>query len=393
MPLEYHPPYDLMLCGGGVVGLSIAYECASNGWKVLLVDSGQIGKESSWAGAGILPAGATTAAQDPTEQLRALSHRLHPEWSQRLLEQTGIDNEFRRCGGLYLGMSPAERATLAANQMWWDEHGVGFESWSAHELAIRLPFMREQAAVNERLRAWYVPEDCQVRNPRHIRALVAACKKLGVTMLENACVDSFETHADRIVSAHSGVRVFHAEKFCVTSGAWASQLLKPIGIETGILPVRGQMVLYKLDKPLFSMVINEGHRYLVPRDDGYVLAGSCEEEVGFDHRTTAEMIDPIKEWALQICPVLSQAVVERVWSGLRPGSFDTLPYLGTLHPFENGFVAAGHFRHGLHWSTATGLLMYQWMSGQKTEIDLMPFRVQRGQTLGMQLHTTNHSNS
>jgi len=391
MPLNYEPPYDLMLCGGGVVGLSIAYQCATNGWKVLVVDSGQIGKEASWAGAGILPAGATTIALDPTEQLRALSHRLHPAWAQQLLEQTGIDNEFRRCGGLYLGMSPAERATLAANQMWWDEHGIGFETWSANELVMQIPFMRTQVEGNERLRAWFVPEDCRLRNPWHIRALVAACEKLGVTKLENACVDKFETKGERIVSAHSGTREFHADKFCITSGAWASQLLKPIGIETGILPVRGQMVLYKLDKPLFSMVINEGHRYLVPRDDGYVLAGSCEEEVGFDHSTTAEMIEPLKEWAMQICPILSQAAVERVWSGLRPGSFDTLPYLGTLHPFENGFVAAGHFRHGLHWSTATGLLMYQWMSRQKTEIDLTPFRVQRGQTLGLQLHTTNNS--
>lgn len=388
MPLESDPPYHLMLCGGGVVGLSIAYQCASNGWKVLVVDSGQIGRESSWAGAGILPAGATLEAQDPTEQLRALSHRLHPEWSQRLHEQTGIDNEYRRCGGLYLGRSAAERATLAANQMWWDEHGVGFEAWSAKELSTQLPFMREQVEGNDRLRAWFVPEDSRVRNPRHIRALVAGCKKFGVTILENAHIDRFGTLGDRIVAAHAGDREFHANKFCVTSGAWASQLLKPIGIETGILPVRGQMVLYKLDKALFSMVINDGHRYLVPRDDGYVLAGSCEEEVGFDRRTTLEMIEPLKEWALQICPVLNQAAVERVWSGLRPGSFDTLPYLGTLHPFENGFVAAGHFRHGLHWSTATGLLMYQWMSGQKTEIDLTPFRVQRGQTLGLQLHTT-----
>jgi len=379
--------YDLMLCGGGVVGLSIAYQCASSGWRVLVVDSGEIGKAASWAGAGILPAGATTEAHDPIEQLRALSHRLYPEWSQRLLEQTGIDNEYRRCGGLYLGMSPAERATLAANQMWWDEHGIEFESWSENELTTRLPFLRTLAESNDRLRAWFAPADCRVRNPRHIRALVAACEKLDVAMIENTCIDQLETLGDRIVSAHAGPSKFHAKKFCVTSGAWASQLLKPIGIETGILPVRGQMVLYKLDEPLFSMVINDGHRYLVPRDDGYVLAGSCEEEVGFDHRTTPEMIEPLKEWAMGICPELSRAVVERVWSGLRPGSFDSLPYLGTLHPFENGFVAAGHFRHGLHWSTATGLLMYQWMNGQKTEIDLKPFCVQRGQTLGSSQNT------
>ena len=384
MPSEYDPPYDLMLCGGGVVGLSIAYQCALNGWKVIVVDAGKIGKAASWAGAGILPAGATIEALDPIEQLRALSHRLHPEWSQRLFEQTGIDNEFRRCGGLYLGCTPAERATLSANQMWWDDHGIRFELWSADELIAKVPFVCTAAENNDRLRAWFVAGECRLRNPRHVRALISACEQLGVTLLDNTHIDQLKTYGDRIVSAHAGQREFSAQRYCVTSGAWASQLLGPLGIETGILPVRGQMVLYKLDKPLFSMVINDGHRYLVPRDDGYVLAGSCEEEVGFDVRTTSEMIDPLQDWAMRICPALSKAAVERIWAGLRPGSFDTLPYLGTLHPFGNGFVAAGHFRHGLHWSTATGLLMYQWMDGQKTEIDLGPFCVQRGQTLGLQ---------
>jgi glycine oxidase len=386
-----HLPYDLMLCGGGVVGLSIAYYSALQGWKVLVVDAGELGKASSWAGAGILPAGATIVALDPIEQLRALSHRLHPEWSRQLLEQTGIDNEFRRCGGLYLACTAAERATLSANQMWWDEHGVRFEAWSLDELARKVPVVAGLAEQKAKLRSWYMPDDCRLRNPRHIRALISACKKLGVTMLENTCIDRLDTQGDRIVSAIAGSMEFQAERYCVTNGAWASQLLGPLGIETGILPVRGQMVLFKLDQPLFSMVINEGHRYLVPRDDGYVLAGSCEEEVGFDTRTTPEMIDQLKDWALKICPVLGSAKVERTWAGLRPGSFDSLPYLGTLHPLENGFIAAGHFRHGLHWSTATGVLMYQWMSGQKTEIDLKPFCVQRGQTLGLQLSTINQS--
>ena len=377
--------YDLLLCGGGVVGLSIAYQCALNGCRVLLLEAGEVGKGSSWSGAGILPAGATAETQDPMEQLRSLSHRLHAEWAEALLERTGIDNEFRRCGGLYLACSAAERATLAANQMWWDEHGIRYEAWTTQELMERVPAVHPDLLQHPKLRSWFFPDDCRLRNPRHIRALKVACEHLGVTILERTKVDQLNFGEHRIESARAGNDTFQAEQYCITSGAWASQLLSTIGVETGILPVRGQMVLYKLDHPVFSMVINEGHRYLVPRDDGYVLAGSCEEEVGFDARTTPEMIAQLQQWASETCPALVATRVERTWAGLRPGSFDSLPYLGTIHPFRNAFLAAGHFRNGLHWSTATGLLMYQWMSGRKTDIDLKPFCIQRGQTLGTQL--------
>jgi glycine oxidase len=378
-----------MLCGGGVVGLSIAYQCASVGWNVLVVDADAAGA-SSWAGAGILPASATVPALDPLEQLRALSHRLHKQWHHSLLQETGIDNEFRECGGLHLGRTNAERATLAANRMWWDEHGIAYENWSIEELIRRVPSLHRIAQSHTDLSSTFLPQECRLRNPRHLQALKMACELRGVDLIEHSRIDRFETVGDRIVAAIVGSRRLSAERYCVTSGAWASQLLRPIGIETGILPVRGQMILYKLEQPPFSMVINDGHRYLVPRDDGHVLAGSCEEEVGFDSNTTEVMLQQLQDWAFGICPQLEESRVEKTWAGLRPGSFDTYPYLGTLHPFENGFVAAGHFRHGLHWSPGTAVLMYQWMNGQKTDMDIMPFCVQRGQTLGTQLQNNSH---
>ncbi|MFO0201990.1 MAG: NAD(P)/FAD-dependent oxidoreductase, partial [Alphaproteobacteria bacterium] len=116
----------------------------------------------------------------------------------------------------------------------------------------------------------------------------------------------------------------------------------------------------------------------VPREDGRVLVGSCEEEVGFVKETTQDMMDQLTAWSLSVCPQIANATLESQWSGLRPGSIDTYPYLGTLHPYRNCFIAAGHFRHGLHWSTATAVLMDQHMRGEPTAIDLEAFRVQRG---------------
>ncbi len=372
--------YDLLLCGGGIVGLSIAWEAVRFGWRVAVVDSGEIGRGSSWAGAGILPSGALQAAADPLEQLRSLSHALHPDWAARLHKQSGIDNEFRLCGGLYLARTQAEWATLAANQSWWREYGIPFEAWTASECMQHVPALQPWTQSNPTLGGWYLPNDARLRNPRHVAALVNACRAQGVTLIEHCPVQGLVSDAGTIVGAQTQQGTLTAERYCVTNGAWGSLLLDSLHVPSGILPVRGQMLLFRLNEPPFSMVINDGHRYLVPRDDGHVLAGSCEEEVGFRNETTDDMIAELQSWAQSLCPALSVSHRIKVWSGLRPGSFDGYPYLSSIPGFQNGFVAAGHFRHGLHWSTATAVLMVQLMRGEPTSIDLTPFHLQRGHT-------------
>ncbi len=372
--------FELLVLGGGVVGMSIALEGARRGLQVGLVERGLIGREASWAGAGILPAGATVRVDDPIEQLRQLSDKLHSDWASWLMDLTGIDNEYRRSGGLYLAMTPAERATLRANQLWWDELGIDYEKLDQQSLRTKAPWVSDKAD------GYVVPADAKLRNPRHLAALRKACELLSVRVLDGTEVIGFDGQSNRISHVkvngqNDGCRVLTAERVCVATGAWSSLLTKELGIETQIYPVRGQMLLYRFDRPPFSMVINEGHRYLVPREDGHVLVGSCEEEVGFDRSTSSEMIEQLRRWASDVIPEFQKHEPVQAWAGLRPGSIDAFPYLGTLYPYENAFLAAGHFRHGLHWSTATAQLMIEHMLGETTEISLEPFRVQRGNTL------------
>ncbi|MFN7844895.1 MAG: NAD(P)/FAD-dependent oxidoreductase [Pirellula sp.] len=372
--------YDLILVGGGVIGLSIAWECAQHGLKVAVIDAGRVGSGSSWAGAGILPSGATIEPQDPLEQLRALSHQLHETWAVKLLEQTGIDNEYRKCGGLYLARSAGEKATLAANRVWWQEHGIPFQQVSQNEVEM-LGFGRtgdEGASRNlqsDKRQFWWLPNDCRVRNPRHIKALLAACKASGVEVVEHNAVVDISRTSDWVVACKVGC--YQASRVCLTVGAWTVQLLARLGIETGIMPVRGQMLLYKLDDKPFDCVVNEGHRYLVPRDDGHLLVGSCEEEVGFVAETTEFMLSELRGWAESIFPPLKDRSVIKSWAGLRPGSFDSYPYLGPIPSMPGLSIAAGHFRHGLHWSTGTALLMRQLICGEATSMELSPFHVYR----------------
>src|SRR5262249_34892770 len=152
----------------------------------------------------------------------------------------------------------------------------------------------------------------------------------------------------------------------------------PLGISTGIMPIRGQMVLFKCSTPQIRHIINEGPRYLVPREDGHVLVGSVEEEAGFDKRTTDTVIADLTQFAYGVAPTLRAATIESSWAGLRPGTFDGFPYLGAVPGLSNAFVAAGHFRSGLYLSTGTARLMAELMMGQTPDIDITPFRIARG---------------
>ncbi len=371
--------FDLVIAGGGVIGLSIAVQCAERGWRVCVVERGEFGRQSSWAGAGILPSGATLAAVDPIEQLRALSHPLHASWANKLKQYSGIDNEYRRCGGLYIARTDAERATMSANRIWWEEHGIDHRILDSVEFKSHIPALSCLYDKNDETEIWWAPNDCRLRNPRHLQALQMTAELLGVQLLPNTEITGFDLEKSEIL----GLKTTHrnrivGDRFCLCSGAWTGLLLNDLQVPTGIMPVRGQMILFQFDHPRFSCVINEGHRYLVPREDGYVLAGSCEEEVGFVNTTTDSMVQELRHWALDLYPSLGDARLVKSWSGLRPGSFDSYPYLGRVPNFVNLFVASGHFRHGLHWSTGTAELMQQLMFGEKTSIDLAPFQILRG---------------
>ena len=145
----------------------------------------------------------------------------------------------------------------------------------------------------------------------------------------------------------------------------------------GIFPIRGQMVMFKCERPPITRIINDGPRYLVPRDDGRVLVGSTEEEVGFDKRTTDDALSELVDLARSLVPALREAPIEHTWAGLRPASFDGLPYLGPLPGLKNATIAAGHFRSGLYLSTATAVVLSQYLRGETPQIDLAPFRVGR----------------
>lgn len=340
---------DVIVIGGGVIGLSIAWELAGQGMSVRVLEQGQFCQEASWAGAGILPPGNPEWARTPEARLRAASHVLWTDWAAQLHAETGIDNGYTRCGGLEVrsdGLASGLDAEVAA----WRAEGVIVETPDTRELRDRFPALHPQMA-----NGYVLPELGQVRNPRHLKALLSGCAARGVDLRAGSPVIGFDRTGDRILAARTNGEEHRAGEFVVAGGAWSRELLLHAGHDLDIEPIRGQIVLLETRPLPFRHVIQVGPRYLVPRADGRILIGSTEEHAGFDKRNTAEAVAGLIDFARGLVPVLGEARLERCWSGLRPHLPGDLPYIGRLTGTTNLSVAAGHFRAGLQLSPITAV--------------------------------------
>jgi len=362
---------DVVVVGGGVIGLSLAYELAGQGVAVTVFEQGAFGREASWAGAGILAPGNPAQASAPQAKLRAESHRLWPQLSAELFERTGIDNGFRNCGGIEVRTDGAAEQ-LQEDIIVWRNEGVEVEELMPTQL-----FEVEPALNRSIVAAYRLPELSQVRNPRHLKALIAGCAARGVKLLPGKPVVGFDVEDGKVLAVRTPDETCRAGQFCVAGGAWTKQLMADLGIGVPVEPIRGQIVLLSAQPLPIRHVIEFGSRYLVPRPDGRILVGSTEERVGFEKQNTAGAMAGLIEFATDLVPSLSAAKYERAWSGLRPGSVDDLPYLGRVPEMKNLFLASGHFRSGLQRSPATALLVRQVMLGQETSISLDAFACDR----------------
>jgi glycine oxidase len=371
--------YDVVIVGGGVIGLSIGYALARSGASSVILDSAEPGREASWAGAGMLPPQAEPrpGPVHPSVELRNWSARLYPEWSAALREETGIDNGYRRSGGVDVARTEAEEHAIRTAAGRWRVEGIAFERLAPGD------FSRVEPALDPELRlAYFLPDRAQVRNPRHLRALAVAYAARGGMIRPRCAATGFIARGDRVVGVATEEGTFHADRVVVAAGAWSGRLLHGLGVRAPTPPLKGQLVLLRGERPLLRRIVEHGKSYLVPRDDGLVLVGATEEEAGFDVLPTAEAFRSLIEAAVRLCPVLKEARVEATWAGLRPGSFDTRPYIGPAPGWRDLIVATGHKRAGLQLSPATAELAADLVLGRQPRIDVAHFRIDREPATG-----------
>lgn len=361
-----------VVIGAGVIGLSVAYELSRQRLRCTVLEVARTATQASWAAAGVLPTPHVGVGTDPTESLRQLSHTLHAEWSNRLRTETGWDNGFRQCGGIYLGRGGAEAAALTALMDDLRNDGGEVEVLAPSELARIEPTLSINRAKPPAI--FRLPNDAQIWSQGHLQALQAACRQNGVEFVEAQALNLNPLGNDQVQVRHTQGSLI-SDYVCVAGGAWSDELLRETGVRTGIEPIRGQIIVWQPDRRLIGHILNEGQLYLLDRSDGLLLAGATVDDSGFDATPRDADLDDLRSFAVSWLPELAKIPVHATWVGLRSGSRRGRPYLGRIPGCPRILVASGHYRSGLHLAPATAVVIANIILEQPLPVDIAPYRI------------------
>ena len=345
--------WDVIVVGGGIIGLSLARELRKRGASVLVVERGEPGREASYAAGGML---VSCGDETPStlKPLATASAQMYPEFAHELEDESGEKVDLRSEGTLLFVEHSGDQfphAEPLARPL--------AELEPALEASGRMPvFLKERSVCPRAL----------------VHAAFKAARHRGVDVSTGTRVLSVDVAHGAAIGVTTDKTSYSAGKVVNCAGAWAGEIgLFPIPTR----PVKGQMVCFAMpSRNLLRHVVRSPEIYLIPRSDGRLLAGATVEEAGFDKRTVPETIQSLRRAAIAMLPALANARVLEDWAGLRPGTPDNLPILGATS-VPGYFVATGHFRDGILLTPVTATAMAQLIATGKSEYDLGPFSVER----------------
>ena len=343
--------WDVIIVGGGIIGLSLAIALRRRGGRILVVERGEPGREASYAAGGML-VDCSLETPPALQPLAVASARMYPEFAHEIELESGAKVDLRDHGTIVI--PPAEHV----------HERPGFSM--SELLPAPLSELEPELAAK---RAFYLKE--RSVDPRALSsAATKAAKNLSVDFSSGDPVNAVNLSEGRVIGVTTTKTSFLAPKVVICAGAWSGQIA-PCTFPTR--PVKGQMLCLAMSsRTLLKHVIRSPKAYLIPRSDGRLLVGATVEEAGFDKRTDPDTIQRLHRAALELVPKLRDARMLEDWAGLRPGTPDNLPILGATQT-PGCYVATGHFRDGILLAPITAKLMCAVIEGSAPELDLAAF--------------------
>jgi glycine oxidase len=354
--------FDVAVAGGGLIGGSIALELARAGLRVAVFDQGEPGREASWAGAGILSPAPESPATIPLVPLGKASMALYPEFVGEVEELSGQSVGFRVKGtldALFAADAVRELSTLIAMH-----HGLGLKAEplrpeDARELEPALSPDVQAAALR--------PDEASVDNRALTQAVLQAARRSGVEIFPGHAAKAIWREGNTSAGLEFQDEKVSAKWTIIAAGCFSSSI-EGMKSYVSVRPAKGQMIALRAHGLAIERVLWSEKIYLVPRNDGRILAGATVEYVGFEKQVTAGGLEKILSAAIELAPELAHAKIEETWAGLRPDSPDHLPILGPTD-LDGLLIATGHFRSGILLTPITARLIREWVTQQRVSAD------------------------
>jgi glycine oxidase len=327
--------------GGGVIGLGIAWRAAQAGLSVTVVDQAP-GRGASWAAAGMLaPVTEVHYGERPLLGLNLAAAARWPGFAAEVEEAAGRPVGYRPAGTLAVARDTDDNAALEDLYRFQLRCGLRVERLRSRECRQLEPGLAPSIRGGV-----LAPGDHRVDNRALVEALLVACRRAGVRLVEGR-VAELAVDGDRVtgVVLDGGERLA-AGVVVLAAGCWSGALVDEALVPAR--PVKGQLLYLRgpADQPLCQRNVRGLEVYVVPRGDGRVVVGATVEEQGFDTRVTAGAVGDLLRAALELLPDVAELELLETVVGLRPGSPDNAPMLGPAGP-DGLVVATGHYRNGI----------------------------------------------
>ncbi|MCX5213416.1 glycine oxidase ThiO [Kitasatospora sp. NBC_00240] len=366
---------DVLVVGGGIIGLAVAWRARQRGLGVVVVDPAPGGGAAQVAAGMLAPVTELQYGEEPLLKLGMASNERYPAFATELEEASGLSTGYRACGTLAVALDSDDREELRELHAF---HGrLGLDSaWLTGRECRKLEPMLAPGVRG----GLHVTDDHQVDGRRLAAALVAACERAGV-LLHRAEVAELLVTGGRATGARLSTGGLLGAGQVVLAAGPRSHLLPglPEGVLPAVRPVKGQILRLRVPeayRPFLSRnvraVVRGQHLYLVPREDGELVIGATSEEQGYDTTVTAGGVYELLRDAHDLVPGITELPLVETSAGLRPGSPDNAPLLGpTALP---GLVAAtGHYRNGVLLTPVTGDLLAEYLATGVTPELAAPF--------------------
>ncbi|MEU3981874.1 glycine oxidase ThiO [Streptomyces sp. NPDC026672] len=347
---------DVLVIGGGIIGLVTAWRAAQRGFTTAVVDP-EPGGGAAQVAAGMLAA--VTELHHGEQTLLGLnleSARRYPAFAAELGELTGRDLGYRRCGTLAVALDADDRAQLRELHVLQRESGLESEWLSGRECRQLEPMLAP--GVRGGLR---VDGDHQIDPRRLATALVTACERAGV-VFHRAWAARLRVLRERAagVTTADGTEL-DAQQVVLAAGSLSGRLAGvPDEVLPAVRPVKGQVLRLTVPERFGAFlnrtvraVVRGSHVYLVPRENGELVVGATSEDLGWDTTVTAGGVYELLRDAHELVPGITELPLTETRAGLRPGSPDNAPLLGPSG-LDGLLLATGHYRNGVLLTPVTG---------------------------------------